>query len=1017
MARTDTTRHRASARAARAPADSAGHLQDLQHHSWGVHVPVGQPLVLTSRNGAEHTPDPVGTPRRPASSSTFRTVALVTSTVAAVLFLLSAAAVARYGDRTRLHGWTPARERGETIVVRVDPAGPAHGILQPGDAIVAWNGDRRASRVGIIYFRRNLPHDPEVRYDLTIRRGGAERTVTLTALARPNGDQQRLSISNLLAAAAWFVLATMVALFRPELSISRHAYVAGMVMGCFMLWLARGPAMLWLPAWWRSALTLVVALYPLHLAIGYDFYSRFPPGVSSTRLWRAIRIGLYTLCGVLFVFGPLVDTVMLIAAPGRLVAVRDALLPVDRWLEWPGKLTYLFGVLAIIAVMMRNYGAVQREADRRRLRWVLWGTVVGLVPFLTLYVIALGAEIGGPAIDFGRWNPYVNLATVAIPISFGYAIIKHHVFDITFVIRRGLQYLLARNALRALLALPIAGLAYGVLVHREQPLGPLLWTNSIYLYLIGAAIVSLRYRSQLTRWLDRRFFREAYDRQRILVELIDNAGTLESASSVSRLVSHELEAAFHPQCLFVWYREGDRRNLTLSYSSGGYIHAVELPPESPLLQLAERTNGIIELPISESAALLPADRAWLEEARVRLIVPMIGTERHLVGLLMLGDKKSDEPYSSEDLKLLQAVARQIAVARENVHLKERVDEDRRLRHEVLAHLETGHVNLLKECPTCGQCYDAAAAICSSDGSELTLSLPIERTIDGKYRIDRLIGSGGMGAVYEAADLRLARSVAVKVIRGRSFGDRQALRRFAREAQACARLTHPNIVTVFDFGAVGADGAFLVMELVRGRTLRREIDHRGHLPAGLAAMWFEQICEGVAAAHEQHVVHRDLKPENVLIAATATGGEVVKVLDFGLAKVHTASDDTDGLTSPGVVMGTAGYMAPEQLMGAAVDHRVDVFAIGVMVAESIVGQRPFRGRSYSELLASISSDPVALGGEGQERRRLESILRRATSSNPAMRYASIAALASDLIPALRALPAAVSDPDALTAWGS
>ena len=270
-------------------------------------------------------------------------------------------------------------------------------------------------------------------------------------------------------------------------------------------------------------------------------------------------------------------------------------------------------------------------------------------------------------------------------------------------------------------------------MHRDQPIERLLWTNSIYLYLIGAAIVSLRFRSQLTRWLDRRFFREAYDRQRILVELIDNVEKLESASSVSRLVSHELEAAFHPQCLFVWYREGDKPNLTLSYSSGGYIHAVELAPASPLLQLAERASSIIELPLAEPAALPRADREWLEEAGVRLIVPMIGTERHLVGLLMLGDKKSDEPYSSEDLKLLQAIARQIAVARENVRLKERVDHDRRLRHEVLAHLETGHVNLLKECPACGQCYDAAAAICSSDGTELTLSLPIERTIDGKYR--------------------------------------------------------------------------------------------------------------------------------------------------------------------------------------------------------------------------------------------------------------------------------------------
>ena len=357
----------------------------------------------------------------------------------------------------------------------------------------------------------------------------------------------------------------------------------------------------------------------------------------------------------------------------------------------------------------------------------------------------------------------MNLATVVIPISFGYAIIKHHVFDITFVVRRGLQYLLAKNALRVLLALPIAGLAYGVLVHRDQPIGQLLWTNSVYLYLIGAAIVSLRFRSQLTRWLDRRFFREAYDRQRILVELIDNVEKLESASSVSKLVSHELEAVFHPQCLFVWYREGDRPNLTLSYSSGGYIHAVELAPASPLLQLAERASGIIELPLADAAALPPAEREWLDEAGVRLIVPMLGTERHLVGLLMLGDKKSDEPYSSDDLKLLQAIARQIAVARENVRLKERVDHDRRLRHDVLAHLETGHVNVLKECPTCGPCYDAAAAVCPSDGTELTLSLPVERTIDGKYRLDRLIGKGGMGAVYEAADLRLARSVAVKIM--------------------------------------------------------------------------------------------------------------------------------------------------------------------------------------------------------------------------------------------------------------
>jgi tRNA A-37 threonylcarbamoyl transferase component Bud32 len=941
-------------------------------------------------------------------------VVLVTSAAAAILWFLTAAAVVMYGDRTRVHGWMPARVAGAMIVVRVDPTGPAGGILQPGDAVLAWNGDQRASRVGIIYFRRSLPPGSNARYDLTIRRAGVERTVTLTAPVRASSDQRRLGVSSLLAAAAWFGLATMIALLRPELPISRHAYIAGMVMGWFMLWRARGSVMLWLPEWWRSALHPVLAVYPLHLAIGYDFYLRFPPGVSPTRAWRGIRIALYVVCGVLFVVGPLVDTAMSIAAPDRLVTVRDALYPLDRWLEWPSTLVYLLGGPAMIAVVTRNYRAVQKEEDRRRLRWVLWGTTVGLLPVLTLQTIVLLGQLAGTPIDFTRWNPFVNLATVVIPISFGYAIIKHHVFDITLVVRRGLQYLLAKNALRVLLALPSAGLTYGVLVHRDQPVTRLLWTNSIYLYLIGAAILSLRFRSQLTHWLDRRFFREAYDRQRVLVELIDNVEKLESASSVSRLVSHELEAAFHPQCLFVWYREGAGPNLTLAYSSGGYIHAVQLSPASPLLQLAERASSIVELPLPESAALPAADRAWLEEAGVRLIVPMIGTDRRLLGLLMLGDKKSDEPYSSEDLRLLQAIGRQIAVARENVRLKERVDHDRRVRHEVLAHLQTGHVNLLRECPACGQCYDAGAAICTADGTELTLSLPVERTIDGKYRIDRLIGSGGMGAVYEAADLRLARSVAIKIMRGRSFGDRQALRRFEREAQACARLSHPNIVTIFDFGPVGADGAFLVMELVRGRTLRRELEHRGHLPAAIAAIWFEQICGGVAVAHQQQVIHRDLKPENVLIAPAAAGGEVVKVLDFGLAKMRTAGDETDRFTDPGVVMGTAGYMAPEQLMGAPVDQRVDVFAIGVMATEAIVGRRPFRGRSHNELLASISSDPVTLGGEGAERRRLESILRRATSSDAARRYPSIAALASDLVPALRALPAAVADPDALTA---
>jgi GAF domain-containing protein len=952
-----------------------------------------------------------GTTRKTAPHSTFRTVALIVSAISTVLFLLCAAAVVRYGGHYQEFGFSYNMADGRLAVERVFPNGPADGRLQVGDELLAWNGDPSITRVGAMPFGRNLRRDAE--YTLTIRRAGVDREVTLNAPRRAYDDPWRFSTSNLGIAFVWFLVATMIALFRPELTVSRNAYAAGILFGCSHAQIAASSALPWLPDWWRTVVLLTFPWYPLHVAVGYDFYSRFPPGVATTRAWRGIRIALYTVCGVMFVFGALVDTAIDIVAPDRAGSVRAALLPVDRWLQWPGRLMPLAGV-ATLAVMIRNYRAVEREDDRRRVRWVLWGTVLGLTPLLAVEAYFLAMRITGSPFNIRRWHPVVNLAMVMIPVSMGYAIIRHHVFDITFVVRRGLQYLLARNALRLLLALPIAGLAYGLVVHRDQPIGQLLWTRSAYLYLIAAAILSLRFRTQLSRWVDRRFFRESYDSRRILVELIDNVEKLESASGVSKLVSHEIEAAFHPQCLFIWYREGDKPNLTLSFSSGGPIHAVELSPASPLLQLAESASRIVELPLAADQALSGAERAWLDDAGVRLMVPMIGSDRRLTGLLMLGDRKSDEPYSSDDERLLQAIARQIALARDRLRLQDRVDHDRRLRHDVLAHLATGSLNVLKECPTCGVCYDAAAAVCSTDGSELTLSLPVERTIDGKYRLDRLIGRGGMGAVYEAADLRLSRTVAVKIMLGRAFGDRRALRRFEREAQVCARLTHPNIVTVFDYGGVGADGAFLVMEFIEGRTLRHELNRRGYLPGPVAAAWFEQICEGMAAAHRRDVVHRDLKPENVVIAASATGSDIVKVLDFGLAKVRTAIDETGLLTDPGVVMGTAGYMAPEQLTGVDADLRVDVFAIGVMAAEVITGSRPFRGRTQSELLAAIVNDPVTLGGDGEERRRLESILRLATASNPAQRYASVTALMSDLVPALRALPMALQDADTPTA---
>src|SRR5439155_11558861 len=193
------------------------------------------------------------------------------------------------------------------------------------------------------------------------------------------------------------------------------------------------------------------------------------------------------------------------------------------------------------------------------------------------------------------------------------------------------------------------------------------------------------------------------------------------------------------------------------------------------------------------------------------------------------------------------------------------------------------------------------------------------------RLDRAIGRGGFGAVFEATDVRLQRQVAAKVMMGSMFGDQTALRRFEREARAAARIDHRNITRVHDYGAVGSGGAYLIMELVAGRTWRTELRRSGVIAPARASEWFRQLLEGVQFAHTLGIVHRDLKPENVMIVATPSGGDELKIMDFGLAKLlDSGTGVTETVTAAGMAMGTLGYMAPEVLTGGAVDERADIF---------------------------------------------------------------------------------------------
>ncbi|MDQ3685875.1 MAG: serine/threonine protein kinase, partial [Acidobacteriota bacterium] len=391
---------------------------------------------------------------------------------------------------------------------------------------------------------------------------------------------------------------------------------------------------------------------------------------------------------------------------------------------------------------------------------------------------------------------------------------------------------------------------------------------------------------------------------------------------------------------------------------------------------------------------------------------LIGTGRRLSGLFLLGEKKSEVPYTATDRQLLEAVAGQIAVVYENVQLKERAAREQKIKREVLARVEEQNINLLRECPTCGACYDNDAEFCARDHSELTLTLPVERIIEDRYQLNQLIGKGGMGAVYEATDIRLHRRVAVKILSGSLFGQSDALRRFEREAQAAARLNHPNIIAVHDYGRLPTEGAYLVMDLAHGETLGAILKREGKLDPTRIADVFDQVLDGVGAAHRAGVIHRDLKPDNIFITEGERGQQVVKVLDFGLAKITqheaAATDTTAPVTTPGTVMGTFGYMSPEQLTGADVDERSDLFSIGVIVVEALTGHRPFSGRSYHELLTAILSEPYHLVPSAPEVVTLDEVLQRCLAKNPKDRFASAAETQRALIPAIRQCPAIAFD---------
>jgi serine/threonine protein kinase len=224
-----------------------------------------------------------------------------------------------------------------------------------------------------------------------------------------------------------------------------------------------------------------------------------------------------------------------------------------------------------------------------------------------------------------------------------------------------------------------------------------------------------------------------------------------------------------------------------------------------------------------------------------------------------------------------------------------------------------------------------------------------RVIEGKYLIKEIIGRGGMGAVYRAENQRIGKHVAIKVLlRGHKKGS-DSEKRFYREARIVGSLGHPNIVEIFDLGTLENGVPYQVMELLEGQTLAARLKDEGPLPIDEALDVGEQVLSALDVAHARGIVHRDLKPDNVFLVARESGA-VAKLLDFGISK--TIGEETLSLTKTGMVVGTPYYLAPEQARGESIDHRVDVWAMAVLLYEALTGRLPFRAENYNKLIVTI-----------------------------------------------------------------
>ena len=652
----------------------------------------------------------------------------------------------------------------------------------------------------------------------------------------------------------------------------------------------------------------------------------------------------------------------------------------------------------------------RREAheDRRRVMLFAGALAVGLMPFVIVVVATPFVAVLREPWMQQRIGVFLYAALASIVPVTVYSVAVDRVMDLQLFIRITLQYALARYAVWSLCLSPLVYVGFDIhanqqltiaeYLERSRPVEPLV--------LSAAGLVALALRQRLLSAVDRWYLREPLDQSRTLARLDQRYRTVDSLRGISRTLAEELSRVLHAKSVVVLLANDDGTELVPVEGTANPI-----PSDSALLEILRSTRGDIRLDCQtlESIARLlpPADRAWLDDADAHLLFPLVGATGMFLGIVVIGEARTGLPYSTAHFALVKTAGCQAAMQIENRRLRARqADESCPRRASDVPGLDWRDEPAMY-CPACSLVWSPETRHCSCGTGTSVAALPL--FVQGKFRLERLVGAGGMGVVYLAVDMVLDRQVAIKTLPSLRSKSTQRLH---REARTMAKVVHPNLALIY--GAEQWRGTpMLIVEYLNGGTLRDWI-RRGPVSCAEAIELGIVLADVLDRVHASGVLHRDVKPSNI----GYTSDRRPKLLDFGLASLDRSrhsrasaeplagraieallrsNDPAATVTVEERLVGTPLYLAPEAIAGSIPQPSFDLWGLALVLYEAIAGRHPYAADDVGTVLAAAERAGVPdirdyrptcpLG--------LASFLRNALSLNITLRPESAGAMRNEL----------------------